>query len=191
MGECWASTQTIIHSSRCHRSSFSILFVHEKKENGESENRDWLVYSQFKNALFCFPCGLFAYTESCNRSTPSYLTSVNGCGPSSKWKRLFDHIPAHENSTNNKRCYLEWRQLEMRLLHNSTIDMQPHANITTEISKWRELLQRIIDVVLFLGERGLSFRGDTHTIGDVHNGNFLGIIELISHYDLVLREHVT
>ena len=69
--------------------------------------------------------------------------------------------------------------------------MQLNASMTTEISKWKELLQRIIDVVLFLGERGLSFRGDTHVIGDVHNGNFLGIIELISHYDPVLREHVT
>ena len=59
------------------------------------------------------------------------------------------------------------------------------------MQKWKELLQRVIDVVLFLGERGLSFRGDTHVIGDVHNGNFLGIIELISHYDPILREHVT
>lgn len=171
--------------------AFPFSLFMKRRPNGESENRDWLVYSQCKNALFCFPCRLFAYTEPCNRSTPSYLASINGCGPSSKWKRLFDRIPHHENSTNHKRCYLEWRQLEIRLLHNSTIDMQLNANITTEISKWKELLQRIIDVVLFLGERGLSFRGDTHVIGDVHNGNFLGIIELISHYDPVLREHVT
>ena len=80
--------------------------------------------------------------------------------------------------------------MEIRLLYNSTIDMQLNASMTTEISKWKELLQIIIDV-LFLGERGLSFRGDTRVIGDVHNGNFLGIIELIPHYDPVLREHVT
>ena len=77
-----------------------------------------------------FLCRLFAYTEPCNRSTPSYLAAVNGCGPSSKRKRLFDRIPNHENSTNHKRCYLEWRQLEIRLLHDSTIDMQLNANIT-------------------------------------------------------------
>ena len=163
----------------------------KRRPNGESENRDWLVYRQSKNALFCFPCRLFAYTYPCYRSTPSYLSSVNGCGPSSKWKRLFDRIPQHENSSNHKRCYLEWRRLEISLIQNSTIEMQLNANITNEISKWKELLQRVIDVVLFLGERGLSFRGDTHVFGDVHNGNFLGIIELISHYDPIIREHVT
>ena len=52
-------------------------------------------------------------------------------------------------------------------------------------------LHRIIDVILFLGQRGLSFRGDTDEIGDVHNGNFLGLIERIYHYDPVLREHVS
>ena len=105
--------------------------------------------------------------------------------------RLFDRIPHHENRTNHTQCYLEWRQLEIRLLHNSTIDMQLNTNNTTEISKWKELLQRMIDVVLFLGERGLSLRRDTHVIGDVHNGNFLGIIARISQYDPGLREHVT
>ena len=44
-----------------------------KRPNGESENRDWLVYSQCKNALGFFPCRLFAYTESCNWSTPCPL----------------------------------------------------------------------------------------------------------------------
>jgi len=49
----------------------------------------------------------------------------------------------------------------------------------------------IIDVVSFLGERGLAFRGSSQRIGDRRNGNFLGLIELLSHYDEVLREHVT
>ena len=54
-----------------------------------------------------------------------------------------------------------------------------------------ELLHRIIDVILFSCQRGISFRRDTDAVGDVNNGNFLGIIELISHYDPVLREHVS
>ena len=44
---------------------------------------------------------------------------------------------------------------------------------------------------MFLGERALAFRGSTQCVGDVHNGNFLGLLELISHYDPILREHVT
>ena len=52
------------------------------------------------------------------------------------------------------------------------------------------LLQRILDVVMFLGERGLAFRGDSEKIGDTHNGNFLGILELLARYDPLLQEHV-
>ena len=45
-------------------------------------------------------------------------------------------------------------------------------------------------MTMFLGERALAFRGSTQCVGDVHNGNFLGLLELISH-DPILREHVT
>ena len=170
-------------------SVFPFSVFQKKRPNGEIQNRDWLVYSQQKGALFCFPCRLFGQKLSKNAST-SYLASRNGCGPDSKWKRLFDRLPLHENSINHKQCYLEWRQLEIRLSDKSSIDNQLITRINTDISKWMELLHRIIDVILFLGQRGLSFRGDTDAVGDVHNGNFLGIIELISHYDPILREHV-
>lgn len=50
------------------------------------------------------------------------------------------------------------------------------------------MLKRVIDVILFMGERGLAFCGSSQKIGC---GNFLGIIELLSHYDPLLREHVT
>ena len=54
-----------------------------------------------------------------------------------------------------------------------------------------KILARIIDVVIFLGERGLPLPGSSQRIGDVHNGNFLGPIQLLSHYDPLLQEHVT
>ena len=47
-----------------------------------------------------------------------------------------------------------------------------------------------MDVVITLSERGLSLTGRNTHIDDVHNGNFLGMIELLSHYDSYLQEHV-
>ena len=45
-------------------------------------------------------------------------------------------------------------------------------------------------MILFLGERGLALQGSSERIGDVHNGNFLGILELVSHYDPILEDHL-
>ena len=66
-------------------------------------------------------------------------------------------------------------------------DMLLENELKSEVNRWIKLLKRIIDVVIFLGERGLPFRESTQIIHDVHNGNFLEILELIAHYDPVLR----
>ena len=52
------------------------------------------------------------------------------------------------------------------------------------------MLKRLIDITLFLGERGLAFGGSSQGIGDSNNENFLGLIELLSHWDPILKEHV-
>ena len=59
-----------------------------------------------------------------------------------------------------------------------------------ESEKWYNILKRITDVTLFLGEGGLAFQGSSQRIGDSNNGNFLGLIELLSHWDPILKEHV-
>lgn len=43
--------------------------------------------------------------------------------------------------------------------------------------------------MLHLASRNLPFRGKTKKLGDVHNGNYLGTLELVSHYDALLKEH--
>ena len=40
---------------------------------------------------------------------------------------------------------------------------------------WRNVLERLIDIALFLSERNLAFRGSEEVLGSPHNGNFLGI----------------
>ena len=64
------------------------------------------------------------------------------------------------------------------------------SSIKVESKKWYNILKRIIDVSLLLGERCLTFRGSSQRIGDSNNGNFLGLIELLSHWDPILKEHV-
>ena len=62
--------------------------------------------------------------------------------------------------------------------------------IKSKIQQLKEILHHILHVTLFLGELGLAFRGDSNRLDDPNNGNFLGILELLSHYDLVLKQHL-
>mgnify|MGYP003462097065 FL=1 len=39
-----------------------------KLPNGEDVHRDWLVWSESKQALFCFPCRLFTPSSNINKS---------------------------------------------------------------------------------------------------------------------------
>ena len=56
-----------------------------------------------------------------------------------------------------------------------------------ESKYWREVLRRIIAVIVFLSKRELALRGHDKIIGSSHHGNFLGIIELLSKYDPVTK----
>lgn len=93
----------------------------------------------------------------------------------------------HEQNQAHIQCYINRRGLEFSL-KNSTIDSLLCQQKASEAKKWVEISTRILDTILFLGERGLALRGDSHLIGEKNNENFLGILELISHYDSVLRE---
>ena len=41
---------------------------------------------------------------------------------------------------------------------------------------------------MFLSERNLAFRGSEAVLGSPHNGNFLGIFELLARRDPILKE---
>ncbi|CAF0964928.1 unnamed protein product [Didymodactylos carnosus] len=62
--------------------------------------------------------------------------------------------------------------------------------LLTETEYWEKVLLRIVSVIKFLSSRGLAFRGSNQIIGDNHNGNYLGCLELISNFDPFLHEHL-
>ena len=44
----------------------------------------------------------------------------------------------------------------------------------------KAVLERVVATIKFLAERSLAFRGNDQVIGSSSNGNFLGILELLS-----------
>lgn len=155
--------------------------------NTEKVERNWLVWSRILEAFFCLPCRLFCSNTAASRS---HLCHPEGYTKIRTWKKLYDRLPAHENNQDHIQSYVKWRNLENTLKKNSSVGVLLSKQIENETKKWREILKRILDTILFLGERGLALRGDSNLIGAPNNGNFLGVLELIAHYDPVLRNHL-
>lgn len=65
-----------------------------------------------------------------------------------------------------------------------------------EVTKNRNILQRVIDVVKLIGKKGLSYRGHRNEAANSLNdstldhGNFLDILLLLKKYDVVLSKHI-
>ncbi|XP_046750285.1 uncharacterized protein LOC124413609 [Diprion similis] len=81
--------------------------------------------------------------------------------------------------------------VETQFSHESgRIDFELIQQLDDEINYWRNVLKRVASVILFVSERGLPFRGDNEIIGSAHNGNYLGLLELLAEYDDFLEGHI-
>lgn len=95
----------------------------------------------------------------------------------------------HENSKQhfmNEMAY-KTRSNESNI---STLDTIVLNQSASDKDYWKSILKRIFEVIEFLGSRGQSFRGRDQTCGSVHNGNFLGILDLLSQFDPLLATHI-
>lgn len=70
------------------------------------------------------------------------------------------------------------------------IDHKMQQEIEELTSYGQNPVNRLLSVFIFLAERGLAFREDDQVIGSKHNGNYLGILELLSEYDAFLAQHI-
>ena len=169
------------------RRPFPTVILQKVMQNGEFQDRDWLTWGPSLSSLFCFPCRLFANLKD---KSLSILAIERGWESTGSWRKLYDKIPCHEASHSHKIHYIEWKELQRRLLSFTTVVHLEESRIRQESFHWRQILRRIISVVFFLSERGLAFRGSSQRLGDPSNGNFLGLIELLSQYNPTLARHI-
>ena len=103
------------------------------------------------------------------------------------WKNASNLLRRHEESSSHRQALIS---LLMRKNKGERVDSQPVKQMETEQKYWRTLLERIIEVVKFLAERGLSFRDSDETVGSPHNGNYFGLLELLANFDSFLAKHI-
>ena len=103
------------------------------------------------------------------------------------WKNGTNLICRHEESSSHRQAMI---LLLSRKDKGERIDSQLVQQMEEERDYWHKVLQRIVETVWFLAERGLAFRGSDETVGSPHNGNYLGALELVSKFDSFLAEHI-
>jgi hypothetical protein len=105
------------------------------------------------------------------------------------WKHLSEKLTQHETSIEHLNNLRTWVELQVRLKKNQTIDKEIQELIKKDTLHWKHVMVRIIVVVKCLGIHNLAFRGTNENIYEESNGNFLGLLEMIAEFDLVMQHH--
>ena len=159
---------------------FSKFHCKRTLQNGEVVDRPWLLYSVSSDKIFCFYCKIF----KCNSKV-----KISSCGYDNWWN-IHKILNLHENSKEHLQAMLSCCELQERLNTKKTIDDIQEKQIRCESERWYQILNRLVSTVQFLAERLLAFRGTDEHIGSPHNGNFLGVIELLAKFDPLMHDHL-
>lgn len=103
------------------------------------------------------------------------------------WKNANIGLSRHEESILHKKAIVA---LLTRKKKGERVDSALVNQMENEQQYWRKVFERVVEVVKFLAERGLPFRGSDETFGSPQNGNYLGLLELLAEFDPFLSEHI-
>jgi len=121
---------------------FSIIHYNRRLINGEYVHRQWLQYSISKDSVFCFSCKLFSTTNKesalCNKG-------------SNDWKNMSAILANHEKSSDHLASFQAWKELELRLKKNKTVNENNLRLIRQEEKYWQQILERLIALIQVLG----------------------------------------
>ncbi|KAL7615024.1 hypothetical protein Lser_V15G06397 [Lactuca serriola] len=160
---------------------FSAALYTRTLSNLEKCDRERLVYSKELDRVFCFCCKVFRKGISKGK--------LDGEGYAD-WHHVTTRVKEHEISLDHLKNRNKWFDMRKRLNLNETIDKVQHEQFKKERDYWKQVLLRIIEVVKFLAKHNLAFRGSNEKLYQKGNGNFLGVIEMLEEFDLVIKEHV-
>ena len=144
----------------------------------------WLVYSPTLDGGFCLPCFLFAR----NRSGKGILVNT----PFVHWTKVSSTLGNHATLAYHLDCVT--RADSFRCAYEdprSSIRGQFNKELVDRIVRNRQIMERIVWAILFLGKQGLAFRGrGEDSERGCNPGNFLSLLHPMAETDEVLRNHL-
>eukprot|EP00918_Siedleckia_nematoides_P019293 GHVU01041094.1.p1 GENE.GHVU01041094.1~~GHVU01041094.1.p1 ORF type:complete len:421 (+),score=38.87 GHVU01041094.1:275-1537(+) len=157
----------------CPRSVFE-----GRRTDGGTFERSWLCLSLITMRLYCVFCKLFSKNPAASK-----FASDGFCD----WKHACPGASHHESSSAHREAVITFRTRAQRMQRIDLVLIQQEEQ---QRAYWETMLRRMLDVICFIGERGLAFRGTSQEFGNHSNGNYLGILELIAKYDQPLAHHI-
>lgn len=147
--------------------------------------REWLAYSPSKDSAFCFTCWLPA-----DKDTPHYDPSFSNPSQGfSRWKKATECLEKHEKSHVHVKAVTDMIKCRFRIETGSTVCQEQQVSAyERQVRHNRDVLRRLLDIILFLGKQNLRFRGhretrftclgkDSDSGSVVNDGNFLEMVK--------------
>lgn len=145
--------------------------------NGDQILRKWLSYSIHLNKVFCSSCMAFGAKE---RRKSTFIT-----GHDVNPKHIYKAVETHEQSRYHDYAAKAAFRSQQGCDVSSLIDSNQTKKREREVHTRRLVVQRLIDIFLFVGKQGIAYRGKTgegaHSLDSLENhGNFLELVMLIA-----------
>lgn len=158
---------------------FTPHFYFKTIKSGIRIPRLWLCYSIILDRVYCETCWLFS-----NRLEKSFKNNwILGIND---WHHIGDKINVHETS----RQHIQAVESRCLWLKNRTIDSQLEIQINEEALFWKNVLTRLIKIILFLTAGNTALRGNegSNKKENLSEGNFIRTVKLLADFDPVLHQ---
>lgn len=107
------------------------------------------------------------------------------------WRNLNPRLLAHEHSSYHFSAFTMWKELEMRLQKQETIDAAAQLAQRRSFDKWKAILVRKLDCMLYLARQTLPLCGHSEDLNTDRNCvHFLETFKLLAKYDPVAKQHL-
>lgn len=150
---------------------------------------DWLEHSPTADAAFYFPCRCFSGDEN-NCSQLELTFSKTGFKCWYRALRMFKRhnlAKAHNNSTKSLVNFKNSKSIDETIDINKTVCLKKRE---AERLKNRRLMERLVDVTICHAKGGRPFWGHDESINSQQKGLFRELIQVLSKYDAVLKDHI-
>ncbi|XP_050055157.1 zinc finger MYM-type protein 1-like [Aphis gossypii] len=148
----------------------------------------WLEYSPSLDKAFCFSCRFFR-GSNLNLGQIDYTFLVNGF---TNWYKSQESFRKHQLSkyhllsSGSLKQYLDCKPIDVLLNHEMEII---HTKKEADRKQNRKVMERLIDVVICLSKCEKPLRGHDESEKSLQKGLYLEIVQLLTKYDLVLKNH--